>query len=105
MKKKNQDEVQKVSDVTLRLISARQKLEAGWCQEKFRSGNSYCILGALGYRNEIEFEDRHAVVLIESSFSGEDWNGIDEWNDKPGRTHKEVLSVMDKAIASSLDRG
>jgi len=112
-KKQSKDEVQIVPDVTLRLIDARQKLQNGWTRGAFKykwsSGRvSYCILGALGYSPDRDaarqlFSDMEATGLIRAILPKH--VPINIWNDEKGRTQAEVLSVMDKAIARSMNRG
>ena len=118
-----QDKVQKVQDVTLRLIEARSLLATGWIQDKAHNKGSYCIVGAI--YSELLFSSKETQ-------SGPDWRRIDSvglaaetelekllssnknegfygyvssWNDKPGRTQEEVLHLMDTAIGNSMNRG
>ena len=108
-KKQNQDEVQTVADVTLRLIDARQKLQDGWTRGEYKkewaNGDvSYCMLGAIGFSNDHE-PDNTSYLTVPYITKETNTTLVSGWNDEPLRTQEEVLSVMDKAIARSMNRG
>lgn len=91
------------SPVTENLTAAKKLLEQGWCQGSPRVGDSYCILGALYIRTHGNTHSSVAVKaseIIRSALPGHPL--IHKWNDKPGRTKSEVLSLMDRAIATSI---
>jgi len=114
-----QDKVQKVRDVTLRLIEARSLLAAGWIQKKAHRDGSYCIVGAIyseysgagrpfcpDWREDsIGVEAEAAVEKLIRPLPAPGFCYIAEWNDKPGRTQAEVLHLMDTAIGNSMSRG
>ena len=104
-KKQSQDEVQTVADVTLRLIDARQKLQDGWCQGLYKRGDSYCMLGAVGFLTGPAAPANVSYLALDYIAKEIDTTSVSGWNDDPDRKHEEVLSVMDQAIARSMNRG
>lgn len=85
------------------LIDARKLLKAGWCQGEFHieiaGYDHYCMIGAI---SKVTENDLECISLVKTAkaivrtITGA--VHISRWNDTPGRTHEEVLSVMDKAI-------
>ena len=102
-KKQSRDEAHIASDVTLRLISARQLLQDGWCQGQYKMEDKYCMLGAIGITRPSETE-RTALLAVDYIRAVLKSFYISRWNDHSNRKHEEVLSVMDHAIASSMQR-
>ena len=81
----------------------------GWIQEDFEHDGAVCLLGSLGERSEMDairdipHYGEAVDLLIRAIFptEGADYCGsceLAEWNDKPGRTEKEVLEAIHKAI-------
>ena len=92
--------------VTRRLILARERVEAGWCQGTFRTNQKeYCMLGAIGFRSLKEITDsfksyrslRFKTMMRLQDALGHDWSII-AWQDKHRRTKEEVLAIFDKAL-------
>lgn len=78
------------------LIDASEK----WCQG-WGDGGRRCVLHALADVSPDGVYDRKASSLL-SKCAG--WNSplsLGYWNDRPGRTHAEVLALMDRAIAAA----
>jgi len=93
------------------LITARAKVETGWCQgtnardaqgqpilAEYPDATKFCAMGALvsvcGH-----YFPAHLSVLC-SVLQGRDhqWT-VSAYNDHPSRTQEEVLALFDKAIA------
>lgn len=101
---------------TKEILSAmRAKLERPeqWTQHRYarlkdgspvRYGNtqacSYCMEGALFAVAEDEPNLVYAISALQESISAVSSIDIFQWNDTDGRTHAEVLDVIDRAIAA-----
>lgn len=79
---------------------------AGRVIENPSSFNCYCLAGAIedasGYESYEAYEAIRKVIGAEElpdDGPPEDDSDIVRWNDADGRTHSEVVSVLDKAIA------
>lgn len=99
-----------LSETTVTLMRAREILEKGWCQHSLQDNDKYCVVGsiraALGIPSETLYPPKEeaycaavGVVQREIGYS------VAFWNDAEGRTHAEVLDVMDQAIQRSIEEG
>ena len=84
--------------------------EQRWCKGAFarswwnvpvrmRSGMArrYCALGAImraGYELRLRIDDAHAALEWQLNAQ------VQNWNDDPARTHSEVMTAFDAAIAA-----
>ena len=90
-----------------RLISGREKIKQGWCQGSMRrltdGKMTYCILGSVnggmtdsvGYFAQGEMEK----ILLKK---GEEFDLV-TWNDKRGRSQREVVELFDAAIMQIVE--
>ncbi len=94
-----------IPPVAALLIKGRAKLEIGWCQGTLKRGNNFCMTGALMedcgslFPREDQVCGPHfgqAMYLLSQVIPG--CPSIPHWNDRMGRTQKQVLAVYDKAI-------
>ena len=93
------------------LIRGKERLERGWCREtsaRDASGNhsypespdavSFCVFGAMHEREDPYASDR-ARELIRRVLGAKLGDGaIASYNDTPGRTKEEILTLVGKAI-------
>lgn len=92
------------------LIKAKNLLNQGWCQAKFRDSesNKYCTMGAIfavcpDQNGQNEMVEAFGSLLPENPSNGLKGTyaimaNIMRWNDAPERTKKEVIEVLNKAI-------
>src|SRR5436190_338358 len=87
--------------------------EKGWCQHEYhKEGDGYCIFGAVGIAKGIGDDGAtpddlryitKAIGVVANPFF---WtHPVVNWNDAPGRTKRQVLSVFDKAIKLAKKAG
>ena len=105
-----------LNDVTLKLIEGRQRIERGWCQERYKLNDSYCALGAIGV-DEMRTEELQSscvsylhkflpsFIRSDASPEAEPETLIIFYNDEPNRTHSEIIDLFDRAIADSMNCG
>lgn len=92
------------------LQKARALLEKGWCQgvaartdkgtsvsPRNRHATSFCVYGSLCCAGYEENMDLHAAI-DDIMFGRLEVYSFGAWNDAPGRTQEEVLTLMDRAI-------
>lgn len=93
------------------LITARAKVETGWCQgtaARDKRGNhvsaqsldatQFCILGAVSAARPANSVP--VIAELYRTLNHEEYQGaLSGFNDAPGRTQEEVLALFDKAIA------
>ena len=87
--------------VTDMLRSGRRKVEAGWCQQRMRRAGSVCMIGALSVTDYDSFVHAEELFLQAIRLLGFDYTSVPSFNDAPGRTQSEVLTVYDQAIELS----
>jgi hypothetical protein len=98
-----------------RLINAYGYVERGWVQGNYARGNRVCILGSIGivcghtpfqrtrsHRRLIRWLSRELPLKHRCWPVGR--VRLVLFNDSPGRTHKEVLGLFERAIARRLAR-
>src|SRR6267154_2742027 len=101
-------------DITIKVLcDTRALLEQGWCQGAARrlcsdGSMAYCVgralhvaLGGYDSKSKLDYV-RISNIVARAALPFGTIHDIPGWNDDPGRTKKEVLAVMDKAIALSL---
>lgn len=93
-KKQTREDIQAMQDIIR---------EHGWTQNELGDETiGYCILGA-GHRhiivNEHDGNPARITRLLKVLDKAAGMN-VDAWNDIPGRTKEEVLTLLDKAIES-----
>lgn len=87
----------KPRSVRATLLAVRRLLvQKGWIQGDYRSKKGYCLVGALKEING-GYELR-AKKRLRTFLPGSTWDGVTrrlvQYNDTPGRTKKEVLSLL-----------
>lgn len=97
----------KMSELTEDLKAVREllTLPEKWCQGYLEKENSFCLLGALIQVTAGDTSRRvcaKAFLQTKLPVDGRAGHSIINWNDAEGRTHAEVLEMLDKTI-SSLD--
>ena len=106
--------------VAATLAEARKLIAQGWTQGDFYSDEDgsgcYCLAGAVGAaeaasvklpkgRVKFVFYSRSKSIAALSACLGGRGRGagavdiVTEWNDAPGRTQEDVLTLIDRAIA------
>ncbi len=68
-----------------------------WIQGKLREGNCFCLLGGflyVGADQESQCPDGAALGIIFSKITG--YRYITDWNDKPGRSKEDVMTLLDQ---------
>jgi hypothetical protein len=79
------------------LIEARRIISDPdrWCQRRYNLGDAYCAIGAI-----MKCDGRPEAYSLLREGIGDDAidQRITDWNDKPWRTHAEVLAAFDRAI-------
>jgi hypothetical protein len=91
------------TDITKVLIKARDYLvEHGWCQGAMenRSGQ-VCIFGAVYIVGEFNSSVDPTFSRVMFALKNITKDSAQRWNDEPGRTQEEVVSLFDQAIAIS----
>ena len=98
------------------LTKARERVAKGWCQKvcardrrgyAINSGpllrnpskaKSVCIVAALAIASPDWWKDQSACEPLVEVLGLDRPNDLIEWNNAPGRTQKQVLKALDKAI-------
>ena len=85
------------------LTAARKRIDtpSKWCKGYISAGSRCCIMGALDEvtLTYIEFHKAKDVLLSQVG------DGIEEFNDHPTTTHRDVLALFDRAIEAERKRG
>jgi hypothetical protein len=79
-----------------------------WCQEYMYSpldDGSMCSLGAIHYAAKGDHTSYSVGRAILALVLGGPSVDVAEWNDDPYRTHREVISAFDDAIALAESEG
>jgi hypothetical protein len=77
------------------LKEARRLIEEeGWTQGAFHNSRGYCLVGAV--EEATGYSDFGGEVVWELDLQLGD--NVLYWNDKPGRTKEEVVSLLDRTI-------
>lgn len=92
---------EKPVDLTLVKIlqKGKERLEKGWCQGRVKIGNSYCLMGATWEGVDIGMGYWKIDTYLSQATGSA---GVTMWNDTKGRTQKEVVAAMDKAIELAI---
>lgn len=95
-------EADPVSADMLVLQRARDRIAAGWCQDRLQYEGAVCIMGGINCANTGSHGYLEGPILpyIEkwASLLGFDGFEVIEWNNAPERTQAEVLDRFDTAI-------
>lgn len=94
------------------LQKTRDVVESGWMKGMFGDGQGrYCLSGALrlaesGYfKNGLREAGKEAYQLlcdqVNKWYGTTGINSVTGWNDAPDRTHRDVLTLIDDAIAEA----
>lgn len=99
---------------TEQVLEVAQALITGpdhWIQGSYRKNDSYCALGAMrevyrrdGHKFQPEFTK--AAIAFREVLNQSGWTlsiGIGGWNDRPERTHDEVIAMFEKARAYAAE--
>lgn len=78
------------------LMSAKTKIEKGWCQGYLKRRGCYCTYGAIIYSTVSNKASQQAIKAFLEANKIRDC--ITTWNDNQDRTQAEVLAAFDKAI-------
>jgi hypothetical protein len=79
-----------------RAFAARDLIASGWCQGASRSVDGrYCLIGAMVAGAGLS-ERFGRAVRLRTQAAG--YATIQSWNDAPGRTQAEVLTLLDDVI-------
>lgn len=71
------------------------------CPDTGNDATCFCMWGAVRHaRYQLRLEALGTLETVRGLCGG----NIPEWNDKPGRTQAEVLSLLDKAVAKLVER-
>jgi hypothetical protein len=89
------------SPVTHMLVAGRRKIQAGWCQQRMRQPGSVCMIGSLPITDFESFNQAERLFLDAIRLLGYASASVPSFNDDPGRTQSQVLTVFDKAIELS----
>jgi hypothetical protein len=100
------------------LKKVRKFIERGWCQGYFalnkegrevdarsRSACKWCLIGAI-CKTTPDIRFLHIKNIVENELDkdicsrarSQHQNSIEGWNDKPGRTQKQVLNLIDRVL-------
>lgn len=105
------------------LVRAKKRIEdpENWCKGSYNLGESYCLLGALGYGID-PFENydsfgkydelictkyaAHVVFLVKALPSEFRLAGLrlHIYNDNETTTHQEIMDLYDRAIALAIEK-
>lgn len=121
----NETENPEINQVAI-LDRSRELLKKfGWIQGRFISDEGFCLAGALNhatYQISNEFRAHHddqnpptkiwrnrdtVETLIFQEIRKGNWQdgSLTVWNDQPGRTKEEVISVLDKVRENFVELG
>ncbi len=88
------------------LIKARTLIDSPekWIQGNFCNTEEtcFCLVGALNFAYPGSNISGARMLIKDAAGLGIS-GSIPNWNDAPGRTHAEVMEVLDKAIAACPD--
>ena len=96
-----------VADVLRRakaLIDAPEK----WCKKTNQHGDARCIMAAINAQRSATVyapQARAAEFIARAIEIKQGYGVIPDWNDAPERTHAEVMSAFDRAIALAEREG
>jgi hypothetical protein len=68
------------------------------CHWRNEAATKWCLLGAYDVTDRKFGEGVNALLRVEQLSPN---SRLSSWNDAPGRTHAEVMNLLDKAIAES----
>ena len=95
---------EKTKDFIAKLRRARTLIASGWTQHTYRSlTGCYCAMGAM-LQADIQ-ENGFRISRCRSRRTDTPAGKLIEWNDRPGRTKREVLAMFDNSIAALEARG
>lgn len=97
-----------MSEVAEVLRAARALIDTPdkWCQGQFHKDGAYCASGAIGVAAGVDIEVgcwfcHPAWQALADTVNAAQSGGIGSWNDRPERTHADVLAAFDRAIATA----
>lgn len=96
------------------LVKARQIVARGWIQGAAQNdrGTKFCAQQAINeathelrYAEKFGYRCQSMMMRTISVETGTSWGTIPNWNDAPGRTQQQVLTMFDKTIETARKVG
>jgi hypothetical protein len=90
-----------MDEITQLLITGWENVKKGWCQGAYYHSGAVCALGALGWRRG-SYRNRSQVAAA-TLLCNMVAMPLDNWNDLPTTTQKDVEELFERAIATRLN--